>query len=405
MLRLSPRLDMKALASPARQLAGTRGALVVYGAGSNQLPVLAACRREGWRTIAIDRNPQAPGARLADRFVCLSLRDHTSILAAIEAEPIAGVVARITDREALGSACALARGRGLPAPCTALEEAATSKRALAFHAGRAGLATPRRFSAIEARAALSAIEVAGAVGASGAALILRPDVTIRGKAGIRRIGSASSDEAFQEALEQAKSRSANGLVDIAEWVEGVDVSVLVRLMAGEATSLAVWDEWVAIDGGGWIRGVGVAMPSVATRHADEVDRVVRDLAQAFPESCGLFVLSLRVDGGGRAWLIEIHLGIGGDGIAEQLLSAVTPGWDAFASMVKAQVGEAPSTAQSSTDDPSGPASGIRPRALLRDGAGWRLVEAQSPAWLRARCRASLPADWELPKALRPGHAP
>jgi len=404
MLRLSPRCDVQARAVPAGRLAETRGPLVVYGAGSNQLPVLAACRREGWRTIAIDRNPRAPGARLADRFVCLSLHDHTRILAALEAEPIAGVVARITDREALGSACSLARSRGLPAPCAALEQAATSKRAIALHAGRAGLATPRRFTESEAREAL------GAPGTGGTALILRPDVTIRGKAGIRRIASSSSDATFsdatfREALEQARSLSANARVDVAEWIEGIDVSVLVRLVAGEATSLATWDEWVAVDRDGWIRGVGVAMPSLAARHADEIDRAVRDLARAFPESRGLFVLSLRVDGGGRVWLIEIHLGIGGDGIAEQLLPAVTPGWDAFASMVKAQTLQDPSTTHASADDSSGGTSGIRPRALLRDGAGWRLVEAESPASLRALCRASLPADWEPPMALRAEPAP
>jgi len=402
MLRLSPRRDVTVRAAPACPLALTRGLLVVYGAGDSQLPVLAACRREGWRTIAIDRNPQAPGARLADRFVCLSLRDHTSILAAIEGEPIAGVLARITDREAFGSACALARSRGLPAPSAALEEAATSKRALAVHAGRTGLATPRRFSEIEARAALSVKE---AEGEAAAGLILRPDVTIRGKAGIRRIGPSCSEETFWEALEQARSLSANELVDIAEWIEGVDVSVLVRLAEDEATSLAIWDEWVAVDADGWIRGVGVAMPSVAARHADEIDRVVRDVARAFPGSRGLCVLSLRVDGEGRAWLIEIHLGIGGDAIAEQLLPAAWSGWDVFASMVRAQADDQPSAAPTSPDDPSGTASAVRPRALLRDGEGWRLVEAESPATLRARCRASLPVDWELPMALRPGQAP
>lgn len=367
-----------------------RGTLLVYGAGRHQVPVLEACRRDGWRTIAVDRDPEAPGAALADRFLCHSLREDARIRRAVEAEDLAGVVARVSDEAALASACGLARDRGLVAPCPELLEAATHKRALARHCARAGLPTPRRFEADDP------------IDFSRQAVVVRPDVSVRGKLGIHRVRAAG---VLAERIDAARRASGNAEVDLSEWVDGVDVSLLVRLDAEGARGLAIWDEWVALDAAGRIRGVGVGMPaSVPLSHPTVVD-CLAGLARAFPGSRGLVALSLRIEPSGRTWLIEIHLGLGGDGIAEQLLPAALPGWDAFALLVRTQAGEvAPVEAPA-----AGASSAIRPCALLRADAdadadadgdvGWRLVRETTPRALRARCAATLPEDWEPPRAL------
>jgi len=150
-------------------------ALLVYGAGTNQLPLIEASRRQGYRVIAIDRDANAPGAACADRFHCISLRDHAAIVAATRDEPIQGVVARITDAAGLASAHAFARDRGLPTACPALVEAATSKLALAHAGRRAGLPMPPR------------VDPDAASPLADGPILVRPDMTRRGKAGIRRV--------------------------------------------------------------------------------------------------------------------------------------------------------------------------------------------------------------------------
>lgn len=359
-----------------------RKSLLVYGAGRNQLPLLAAGRRRGWRIIAIDRDAGAPGRSLADRFLCLSLRDHEAIVKELASEKIVGVVARITDHVGLESACRIARDQGLASVCPGLFAAATHKTALARQCRRAGLRTPERRSASDPDLF------------EKGPILLRPDVTIRGKAGIRRVRSV---EALELALPETRSRSGNGEVDLADWIDGTDVSILVQLDRGHGRRLALWDEWVALDAEGMIRGVGCGMPSVFEEDPTSIDRVIDRLARAFPESRGLIALSLRIDAANRPWMIEIHLGIGGDGIADRLLPAALPGFDAFELLARTQAGE--------RVDP--PPARARPRALLRDGEGgaWRIVEARDAATLRARCLASLPRDWEAPRGLLPGTKP
>lgn len=350
--------------------------LLVYGAGWNQIPIIEASRRRGLRVVAIDRDPKAPGASLADRFHCLSLRDHDAIVRATAHEDLDGIIARITDAEGLDSAHRLARSRGLPTACPALVEAATSKLALAEVCRAADLRTPPRLS--------PGAPIYFEVGP----VVVRPDVTVQGKSGIRRVASRAD---FEPAFAEAAARSANGRVDVARWVEGEDVSVLAELDGGRALRLALWDEWVALDREGRVRGVGCGMPSRFERQPSPIDAALAQLARAFGQSRSLVVASFRIDPEDRAWLIEIHLGVGGDGIADRLLPAALENWDSFDLLVRSQSGGATTT----------PRTAARPRALVRGDQDWELIVAENVAELHAHVRAAIPADWSWPRGLRP----
>ena len=352
-----------------------RGGLLVYGAGNNQIPVIVAARRAGFRVVAVDGNSAAPGAALADVFVARNLRDPVAIDQALAREPLAGVVARLTDKLALESASQLARQRGLPAACTRLVEAATSKSALARACARANLATPRRF---EADSKISLDE---------GPVIIRPDVTLRGKAGIRRVRTA---DALQRCLAEAGSCSGNRSVDIARWIEGHDVTALVQIYDGRARRLALWDEWVGIDDADRIQPFGCAIPSRFARDAVLVDGLLACIAAAFPESWCIIAVSIRIDSSGKPWIIEIHLGVGGDAIADLLLPAALPGFDVLDLWIKSQTGECVMP----------PLMEARPRALVREQNVWAVIEADGEDRLRMACRAHLDKSWEPPLDLR-----
>ncbi len=354
-------------------------ALLVYGAGTNQLPVIEAGRRRGWRIVAIDRDPSAPGIGLADRFVRASLRDHDAILRAVEDERIRGVVARVTDAGALDSSRRLSDQRGLASPGASLLAAATSKRALGALCNAASLRTPRRFAP------------GAPIDFGRGAVCVRPDVTVRGKAAIRRVADSA---ALAAARREAEAASANGAVDLSAWIEGADVSVLAELDRGRARRIALMDEWVAVAADGRIAGLGAGMPSIFEAAPAPIDAALAALAAACPESRCLVTVSLRIDAAGRAFVIEIHLGVGGDALADRLLPAALPGFDAFDLLVAVTMGEPVPDASAS----------IRPRALLREGSGWRLVEGERADDVRAAARAAVPGDCECPAALR-GSAP
>lgn len=355
--------------------------LLVYGAGVHQVPVLAAGRRRGYRIVAIDRDPAAPGIGLADRFVCRSLRDHDAIAAAIEDESISGVVARVTDPIALESSRRIAEGHGLAAPGPDLVAAATSKQAAGALCRLANIPTPTRRTRDDVVGALSS-----AAGERATRFCIRPDATIRGKAAIRRVATRA---ALEEALAEATAASANGAVDVSDWIEGIDVSVLAGLDRGRGQRIAHWDEWVALEPSGRIVGIGAGLPSRVDAERVGIDAALGALARTCPTSRGLVTLSFRVDASERAHLIEIHLGIGGDALADRLLPSALPGFDAFDAMIAMQAGQ-------SVEPP-----GLAPRArgLLREGAAWRLIEAADGRALRAAVRATLPETLEVPAAL------
>ncbi len=126
--------------------------LLVLGAGPAQLGLLEAARGRGLEVIALDRDPAAPGFRLADKRALVSVEDEPAIERLALAERVDGVIAPGIDwpvgiaarlaRAARPPASDLARDRGArdleAAPARALRRGGRAAAALA------GLPGPRR---------------------------------------------------------------------------------------------------------------------------------------------------------------------------------------------------------------------------------------------------------------------
>ena len=66
---------------------------MVIGAGINQVPLIKAARREGYRTIACDLDEHAPGASWADDLLRISTKDREDLLRAAKENRINGIAA------------------------------------------------------------------------------------------------------------------------------------------------------------------------------------------------------------------------------------------------------------------------------------------------------------------------
>ncbi len=66
--------------------------ILVFGAGDNQRSLIRAARAEGFRTVAIDPNPGAPGAADADVFEVVSARDFAGTIAVCHRHGVDGIV-------------------------------------------------------------------------------------------------------------------------------------------------------------------------------------------------------------------------------------------------------------------------------------------------------------------------
>ena len=89
--------------------------LLVLGAGRQQLGLLAAARKRGLLVVAVDRDPAAPGFRLADRRALISFEDEPSLHRLAEAERIDGVISPANDWS-VAIAARVAHRLGLPHP-------------------------------------------------------------------------------------------------------------------------------------------------------------------------------------------------------------------------------------------------------------------------------------------------
>jgi len=89
--------------------------LLVLGAGRQQLGLLEAAHRRGLVVVAVDRDPSAPGFRLADRRALISFEDEPSLHRLAEAERIDGVISPANDWS-VGIAARVAQRLALPHP-------------------------------------------------------------------------------------------------------------------------------------------------------------------------------------------------------------------------------------------------------------------------------------------------
>src|SRR4249919_2811964 len=89
--------------------------LLVLGAGPEQLGLLEAARAHGIWTAVCDRDPAAPGFRLASRRCLVSIEDEATIERLAAALGLDGVIAPCSDR-AVGVAARVAERLGLGHP-------------------------------------------------------------------------------------------------------------------------------------------------------------------------------------------------------------------------------------------------------------------------------------------------
>lgn len=139
----------------------------MLGAGVMQMPALAIARELGWRVVAADGNPEAPGAGLCDRFVAVDLKDRVGLFAAVRNLGVDAVFTAGTDFSA--NVAWLADRLGLPGHRPEAALAASDKLLMRSRFDAAGLPSPRFVECAGVAAGLAAIGAVAQPTAGGAA--------------------------------------------------------------------------------------------------------------------------------------------------------------------------------------------------------------------------------------------
>ena len=67
--------------------------IMIIGAGKAQLPLIEAAKREGYRTVVCDWNPEAPGVSIADEYCKVSTKDRDGLFREAQTRKIDGIAA------------------------------------------------------------------------------------------------------------------------------------------------------------------------------------------------------------------------------------------------------------------------------------------------------------------------
>jgi len=280
--------------------------LLVLGAGPAQLGLLEAARARDVYVIAADRDPAAPGLRLADERAIVSTEDEPAIERLARARGVAGIVSPGADWP-VGVAARVAERLGLPHPLdAATATVVTSKARQRERFAAAGVPQPRSLGPA-ADTFPSVVKAVDRQGQRGLTLVERAEDL--GPAVARAVG---------------ESRSGAWLVE--ELVEGPEVTVNAFSSDGELTPLTVTDRLTAEP-----PAFGVALAHVWPSEHDsaaaaEAARVAAAAAgvrrgptytqvRLGPDGPRVIELAARLGGGHDAELCEAALGVDLNGLA------------------------------------------------------------------------------------------
>jgi len=195
--------------------AAERRRLLVLGAGAAQLGLLEEARALDLFTIAVDRDPAAPGFALADRRALISSEDEPGIDRLAEAERVHGVISPGADWP-VAIAARVAKRLGIRHPLSPETAVlATSKLRQRERFAKVGVPQP------ETRTCTSLAEARAAVAELGYPCVVKaPD-----RQGQRGLTLVDDDGTLATAVDDALHASRSGACLVEELVDGQEVTV------------------------------------------------------------------------------------------------------------------------------------------------------------------------------------
>lgn len=298
------------------------GRLLVLGAGPAQIGLLQAAQERGLYTIAVDRDPSAPGFRFASRRAIVSTEDELNVERLADAERVDGLVSPGSDWP-VAVAARVAERLGLPHPLSPQTAVlATSKLRQRERFSECGVPQPRY------AVCRSADEADDAVREIGFPCVVKaPDR--QGQKGLTLVREPGELDA---AVETALAAARSGLVLIEELIDGPEITVNCFWARSSFTPLTVTDRNVSGP-----PAFGVALAHVwPPERVDGAVEAARAASEALGIEDGPAYVQLRLGPTGPQ-VVELAARVGGGHDAELCRAAL--GVDLNALTIAAALGE------------------------------------------------------------------
>ena len=299
--------------------------VLFVGAGRHQRRAILRAKELGLRVLAVDRNPDAPGLRVADSGFVVDFSDEAAVLDAVRDVEFDGVLTVSADR-AVPVVAAIAEARGLPGIGTATAHRMTHKVEMRRCLADAGIPQPR-FAAVR-----TLPERHRAIEEVGFPAVLK-QADSGGQRGIFRLESIDDLDAH---LHAALAESAEGEVVLERFHEGLELNGLVVARGGEAEVLTLSDRLRPPGIGFGVGWIHVYPTTIFGDALAEAERVAAHATHALGLRDGIAFPQLLVTDEGIL-VIEVAARIPGGQMADLARHAV--GVDLFEVALRQALGE------------------------------------------------------------------
>ena len=301
--------------------------MMLIAAGPLQLPAFEEARRRNLRIVAIDRDPAAPGMRLAHAAHIVDITDAVPVVQMARQEAISGVMSICTDF-AVRTVAAVGQALSLPAISPEGAERATDKRAMRYALRSAGVPCPQFAEVSGLDHALAEAESIGYPVA----------LKIPCSAGSRGVYEISDAAEMKRGFAQARELEPKRNLLIEEWLQGPEVSVEGVVAGRDATVVQITDKMVFP--GPYPVESGHTQPSRLPREiVDAIEAVTLGAISALDfRNCG-FHAELKIAPCGPC-IVEIAARLGGDHISTDL-TRLSTGTDLVGAVLDIALGRRP----------------------------------------------------------------
>lgn len=289
--------------------------IVILGAGKNQLPFILESKKLGFKTIVFDVDKNKIGSNEADLFYEVSIyndKEITGILNNLKLT-IDAVIARVTSKHGLQTGYSISKEYNLPFASQLLIKLGTDKSFLSKFCIENNILIPNT-TLIKTNENIENFKID-----TTKSYIIKPTLTTIGKKNIIKFNTEYN---LTSLFILAGSVSENGNVLIQEYIDGIDISVLVKFKNNKFKIIASWDEIIGLKKDNHIKGLGLCVPSVIHSNnqlLEQINLILEKFNNLLTNENYLVVFSFRIKKFCEAYLIEIHADLTGDLIAEKLL--------------------------------------------------------------------------------------
>ena len=297
-------------------------AIIILGAGQSQIEIIKKAKDLNYVLFSIDRDPNAIGFQYSDVVINESTHNFENIILKLknfsDKYEFLGLVARTTGKPLLTAAKIIKEfnlsGLNEEIVNSTIKKSQTrnfcNAKNIPFPPGK--LINSKDYSLDNTKFPI----------------ILKPDFSYLGKFDIFY---CENKDSFLKHLPNVIKNSYTDDVELESFIDGIDVTCLCWANFGITKIITWWDELVGITNLDRILPLGIAIPSVISETDSQSKAVslVEKIVQYFSNVNSLILVSFRVDMDGNPHLVEIHLDLGGDLIAENLLPSANIEFEYF----------------------------------------------------------------------------